>query len=237
MILYGRPDDLSFDNVLFDFDGTLVDTESVFAYFDCDLLNEALEMAGKTERLSPTYVRTLAGKNEEDKLSVVFQQFGLESADYVDSFIARRGALRKTLFRDHQPPYATGALDFLDAHPGRYAMATNKKPAKIHMDLDNMTELAARFNDLVFCLKDGIAPKPAPDILLQAAAAMGFSPLHTAYIGDNVLDMAAGTNAGMAPIGFIIEREGDHSARIQGLIDAGARLIINDMNDLTPLMT
>ncbi len=236
MILYETNTRPAFKNVLFDFDGTLADTETVFADFDCALLNEILEQADKAPTLDPAYIRTLAGNSGEKKLAIIAKQQDFDPAPYEHAFIEKRTSLRKTLFRDRPVPYAVGLFDFLDAHKGHYAMATNKKPGKIYGDLELMTELAERFQNLVFCLQDGMERKPAPDILLHAADAMGFCPESTAYIGDNVLDMKAAVNAGMIPVGFIIEQHGYQSARIENLIDAGARLIINDMNDLTPLM-
>ena len=61
----------------------------------------------------------------------------------------------------------------------------------------------ARFRDLdtvdldvVVTRDDGIPPKPAPDGVLHAAAAMGVPPEETLVVGDYVLDMKAGRAAG-----------------------------------------
>jgi HAD superfamily hydrolase (TIGR01509 family) len=61
----------------------------------------------------------------------------------------------------------------------------------------------ARFRDLdtgdldvVVTRDDGIPPKPAPDGVLHAAAAMGVPPEETLVVGDYVLDMEAGRAAG-----------------------------------------
>jgi phosphoglycolate phosphatase len=40
-------------------------------------------------------------------------------------------------------------------------------------------------------------PKPFPDPLLHAAAAMGVAPMNTLYVGDDVRDVQAARAAGM----------------------------------------
>jgi hydrogenase maturation factor len=55
---------------------------------------------------------------------------------------------------------------------------------------------AADFDVIVTRDDDGIAPKPAPDGVLHAAAAMGVPAAETLVVGDFLLDMQAGRAAG-----------------------------------------
>ena len=52
--------------------------------------------------------------------------------------------------------------------------------------------------DTVICADDGVAPKPAPDMVLAACRTTGVAPGVTVVVGDSVADLAMGRNAGVA---------------------------------------
>jgi AHBA synthesis associated protein len=72
------------------------------------------------------------------------------------------------------------------------------------------TDLAPHFSH-VQGWAQGLAPKPAPDLLHAALAALGARPDEAVYVGDTVTDVRAGHAAGSATIavtwGFGAERE------------------------------
>lgn len=223
---------LPFTHFIFDFDGVVADTENVFSSFDCTLLNEVLQKAGIEPSLTSEDVRKMAGNDDIGKLTIIGTKFNFDVEPYKDDFIEKRTILRKTLFRDHPAPLGENLHAFLKQLNGRYALATNKTAQKLFHDLELM-ELDKLFETIVTC-DPPLQKKPAPDLLLEATRRLNASPETCAYIGDNTIDMIAAKNAGMFPIGFIIEGLDGHQARAQSLKEAGAKIIIDDFNTLIP---
>ena len=52
--------------------------------------------------------------------------------------------------------------------------------------------------DVLICADDVSMPKPDPEPVLQALSALGVEPADTAFVGDSVHDMMAGRAAGVA---------------------------------------
>ena len=225
----------SFDHVTFDFDGVIADTESIFAAFDCVLLNEVLEKAGRPSSLTTTEVRALAGNNDVSKLNIVAKNYKFDPTPYKNDFINSRTQKRNTLFHDHPVTLGKNIREFIELLNGRCALATNKTTAKLHPDLEAM-ELQGLFEIIITCTPP-LKKKPAPDLLLEAAKKLNTSPETGAYIGDNPIDMIAAKAANMLPIGFVIEGVDKQSTHAQDLKTAGAQIIIDDFMTLTPYLT
>ena len=76
-------------------------------------------------------------------------------------------------------------------------MLTRNGLSAVERALGRFSSLTTDDFDVVVTRDDGdIAPKPAPDGVLHAAAAMGVSPMETLVVGDFLLDMQAGRAAG-----------------------------------------
>lgn len=74
-------------------------------------------------------------------------------------------------------------------------LTRNGLPA-VRRALARFRDLDAGDFDVIVTRDDGIPPKPAPDGVLHAVAAMGVSAAETLVVGDYVLDMLAGRAAG-----------------------------------------
>lgn len=216
--------------VIFDFDGVIADTESVFAAFDYELLNNVLDKANIDERLSVKDVRELSGQSGETKLNTIAERFGFDAETYKDEFIKDRTEKRKTLFQDNPAPLGKNLREFLTGLDGRTAVATNKTSKKFNMDTEIMG-LTTLFDSVVTC-DPPLRGKPETDLLLAAAFKLGAEPYECAYIGDNTSDMIAAQKAGMVPIGFVIEGKENAPERVQELTDNGAHHVIDDFMDM-----
>ena len=76
-------------------------------------------------------------------------------------------------------------------------MLTRNGRSAVDRALARFTALSADDFDVIVTRDDGdVAPKPAPDGVLHAAAAMGVPPKETLVVGDFLLDMQAGRAAG-----------------------------------------
>ncbi|HET6635493.1 MAG TPA: HAD-IA family hydrolase, partial [Streptomyces sp.] len=105
--------------------------------------------------------------------------------------------------RDLQPvPGAAEVLSKLDADGVPYCVASSADHARIRFALQK-AGLARFFDeDRIYSSQDVGRGKPAPDLFLHAAAAMGFSPADCAVVEDSPLGVAAAVAAGMDVYGF-----------------------------------
>jgi phosphoglycolate phosphatase len=85
-------------------------------------------------------------------------------------------------------------LDQLVESGRRLAIATTDDREPTERTLEALG-VAGRF-DAVVCADDGIAPKPAPDMLLAVCTALDVDPSRSAMVGDSVADLQMGRAAG-----------------------------------------
>ncbi len=220
---------------IFDFDGTIADTESIFAEFDCALLNNVLQRKNITEKLSIPDVRALAGNNDTSKLEIIAKRFDFEAENQKDTFVKERAIKRETLFIDNPVTLGKNIKELIQLLNGQCAIATNKSGKRLQSDLKTMN-LENLIKTIITC-DPPFKKKPAPDMLLEASAQLNAAPENCAYIGDNTLDIEAAINANMTPIGFIIEGIKNTPKQEKALKNAGAHIIIDDFMDLKPYLT
>ena len=83
--------------------------------------------------------------------------------------------------------------------------------------------------DVVACADDGIAVKPAPDMVLAACEATGVQPARTAVVGDSPADLEMGRAAGAALVVGVLTGVGGQADLAQ-LAD----VVIDSVEDLLP---
>ena len=117
---------------------------------------------------------------ERDTAEAALERFELEAAD---ASHPNDGA-EELVHRLRQQGLAVGVL-------------TRNGMSAVRRALARFTALTVDDFDVIVTRDDGaIAPKPAPDGVLHAAAAMGVQPAETLVVGDFLLDMRAGRAAG-----------------------------------------
>ena len=75
-------------------------------------------------------------------------------------------------------------------------------PAKLGLGL-SITNLFELVYPNIFSAKLVTRGKPAPDLFLHAAKALGVDPAHTVVVEDSVVGIKAAKAAGMTAIGFV----------------------------------
>lgn len=95
-------------------------------------------------------------------------------------------------------------LDRLDAAGIPYAIGSNGSPEKMQVTLGQFPGLARRFRALLSGQAD-TAPKPAPDLYLAAARALGAAPADCMVIEDSPTGARAARAAGIRCFGYAPE--------------------------------
>jgi HAD superfamily hydrolase (TIGR01509 family) len=187
---------MSYDLVIFDNDGVLVDSEP--------LANRVL--AGYLTELGhpTTYedsLRDYMGGAVHRVHDTVLARTGHRLPDGFDEELHVRTA--EAFRRELQPvPGVADVLAKLAADGVPYCVASSADHARIRVAL-RTTGLDGYFtDDRIFSAQDVGRGKPAPDLFLHAAAAMGCPPSGCAVVEDSPLGVEAAVAAGMDVYGF-----------------------------------
>ncbi|GAA0790608.1 HAD family hydrolase [Marinobacterium sediminicola] len=179
--------------VLFDLDGTLLDTAQDFHR----VVNRMLTEAGRPE-IGYDSLRTQVSNGAR---AMVCHAFKLES-DAEDfprlhqqllDYYAEQLIISSSLF-----PGMLELLDWLDHNGIHWGIVTNK-PKRFTQPLLKTLDLDTRCGSII-CPEDVSRAKPDPEGLLLACHQLGVAPEHSVYVGDHVRDIEAGRAANMCTI-------------------------------------
>lgn len=180
--------------LLFDCDGTLVDSEPLLA----DVMADTLSRAG-LPFAAGQYMAEFRGVRFMNIVAELERRHGaLSDAVRATAESEMRRTMAERMTRELQPiPHVRETLEILSQHPR--CVASNGPEHKIRTALDS-TGLRAFFDDRLFSGYTLNAWKPDPLLFLHAARAMGFDPEHCVVIDDAAVGVAAGLKAGMRVI-------------------------------------
>jgi hydrogenase expression/formation protein HypE len=169
--------------VLFDFDGTLTEPDAL------DFPAIKREVGCPPDRLVLEFIEALPAGEQRDEALAALERFELEGAARARPNAGAGEAVRGFRRRGLKVGVIT----------------RNGRPA-IERALANFDDLDAADFDVIVTRDDPYPPKPAPDGVLGAAAAMGVDPARVLVVGDFILDALAGRAAG-AVTAFLTNRE------------------------------
>jgi HAD superfamily hydrolase (TIGR01509 family) len=178
--------------VIFDCDGVLVDSEM--------LGNRVLAaVAGECGLpLDPNEALTLfRGCKMADCVAVLSDRLG---RPLPDDFVASVRARTAAAFRAELRP-VEGVADALARVAVPVCVASSGPRERIELAL-SVTGLLPRFVGRVFSAYEVGSWKPAPDLFLHAAAALGVPPARCTVVEDSALGVRAAVAAGMPVIGY-----------------------------------
>jgi HAD superfamily hydrolase (TIGR01509 family) len=217
-----------FDAVLFDCDGVLVDSEPLTN----GVLRDMLEERGWTLS-SADCMRLFVGKAVKDERASIEANTGMPVTDeWLASFWARRNVvLERDLVEIPGAPAAVRALHA--ALAGRIACASGADRNKVELQLRKIGLFDA-FEGRVFSGHETPRSKPAPDVYLAAAQALGVDPARCAVVEDTVTGATAGVAAGATVFGYSPGGLGHSGA--DALRGVGVAAIFTDMAQLPALL-
>jgi len=212
--------------VLFDCDGTLVDSQHIIsAAMDRTFRHYGLDAPG-VER-----TRTVVGLSLSIAIATLLEEAeGARSRamaeSYKDQFMALRASpeLNEPLF-----PGASAVLDRMRLRDDVIVgMVTGKSRRGVRAIVDHH-RLDGVFH--VVRTADDCPSKPHPAMVLEACAETGLEAHRTIVVGDTEFDMEMATAAGAAPVGV---SWGYHP--VERLRASGATAVINDFDELDDLI-
>lgn len=176
--------------VLFDMDGTLVDSEKLW---DIAIQELYRKFGGE---ISPEIRESTVGGSADSVMKIVYTDLGLEQ-DPVDMAATADWLHEITgdLF-DGGLPWCPGARELLDEIAGAgvpMALVTNTRRALTERALNS---IGRHYFSVSVCGDEVPRGKPAPDPYRQAAALLGVDPAHCLAIEDSVTGTASAESAG-----------------------------------------
>jgi HAD superfamily hydrolase (TIGR01509 family) len=223
------PDLGSFDAVLFDCDGVLVDSESITN----GVLRSMLHELGWPISAADCF-RLFVGRALKDETAVITAHTGfVVTEDWLHDFRLRRN---EALTASLEPiPGAVAAVHEINTLAGGLiACASGADLGKVQLQLHKVG-LDEVFAGKMFSGMDQPHSKPAPDVYLAAAAALGIDAARAAVVEDTVPGVTAGVAAGATVFGFCPPDSPAHHPP-KALLDAGATHIFIAMADLPTLL-
>jgi phosphoglycolate phosphatase len=182
---------LRFSTVVFDLDGTLLDTLDDIT----SALNHALAQAGLGERTRDE-VRSYLGRGFRRLVACALP--GGENDPAYRDVLAGFGSYYTEHCQVQTAPYP-GVLDVLrhlSERGVRLAIASNKGDEAVKRlathHFSGLIEPAHAFGQ-----RDDLPRKPAPDLVFLALASLGETVDHALYVGDSDVDYATARAAGM----------------------------------------
>jgi HAD superfamily hydrolase (TIGR01509 family) len=206
------------DLVIFDNDGVLVDSEIIAN----GVLSALLTELGYPTTPSEAVDRYLGGSIGRVRLAIESTSTERLPVDF------ERRYEHEVLARFERDLHAvSGVKEALDAITVPVCVASSGSHERIRLSLTR-TGLIDRFGGHLFSSSDVAHGKPAPDLFLHAAAAMGASPARVAVIEDSPLGVEAAQAAAMTVLGYCAFTP---AARL-----AGATARFDDMASLPGLL-
>jgi HAD superfamily hydrolase (TIGR01509 family) len=206
--------------VIFDLDGTLVDTVEtrIKAW-----LSVFVEEGIPAERVQVSALIGLDGRRLAHEIAQAARMVLKPGRD--EAIDARCGAIFERLNQRPRPlPGVSQLLERLTATGVPWAIATSSRREQI---ATSVAALRLAESPLIVDGTHVEHAKPAPDLLLRAAEQLHTGPAGCWYVGDSTWDMLSAGAAGMIPIG-VTTGAVDESA----LLGAGARRVVSSLAEL-----
>lgn len=212
--------------VIFDCDGVLVDSEPI----SLSVMLDVLAQAGCRIDARTGYAKLL-GRSLGTIVEWLEQAQGLTLTEAHIQDIRARLFDR---FRAELQPMP-GVAAAVRAMPCPVCVASSSQPDRIRLSL-RVTGLLGLFEPHIFSASMVARGKPAPDLFLHAAAAMGVAARDCVVVEDSPAGIEAAKAAGIRVIGFVGGSHAGPAGLRQAVANLAPSAIIADMAELPALL-
>ncbi len=209
------------DAVLFDLDGTLVDTVATRIEAWLEALAEA-GLPSNRDQIAPLI--GVDGKRLASEIAALASQPIHEArAEEID---LRSGEIYEKLNSSPRPlPGVRRIVEAIEKRGIAWAIATSSRKAQV---ATSVAALGLPSEPTIVDASHVKHAKPEPDLLLLAAKEVGVKAARCWYVGDSTWDMVSAVAAGMIAIGVFAG-----SAVEPGVLDgAGAAAVVPTLNEI-----
>jgi HAD superfamily hydrolase (TIGR01509 family) len=218
-----------FDAVLFDCDGVLVDSEPITN----GLLRDMLEEQGWNLTPEACFQHFVGKAVMDEKLAIEANTGKPLTEAWMIDFRTRRNIALQTHLQ--AIPNIHAAIEQIHlGFEGRIACASGADRFKVELQLAKV-DLMPYFEGRIFSGHEMPRSKPAPDVYLAAAEAVGVHPHRCAVVEDTVTGVMAGVAAGCTVFGYVPQHT--QTAEHAALMAAGASYTFTDMRHLPGLLS
>jgi beta-phosphoglucomutase family hydrolase len=216
---------------LFDLDGVLTQTARVHAAAWKQMFDEYLRARGDPEFTPHDYDAYVDGKRREDGVRSFLESRGIKLPDeQVKELGDKKNELVQRLIHEHGVETYEGSVRYVEAvRDAGLRRAVVSSSANTH-DVLQVTGIADLFEavvDGVVAEREHLPGKPAPDMFLAGARAVGVEPRQAAVFEDALAGVAAG-RAGSFGLVVGVDRVG----QADELREHGADVVVKDLSEL-----
>jgi beta-phosphoglucomutase-like phosphatase (HAD superfamily) len=233
--------------VLFDHDGTVVDSETIALKSAWKLTNEvALEFSGAQHYELEDFVRSFAGKPYREILKKIYPESTTINERDIDRLVAEEEnrAIERLSVEAKATEGTPQVLSYLRDGGFEYALVSNSSLQRLSACLGAAALTDYFPSEQIFSAHDSLPvprPKPLPDIYLYAVKCLDAEVSGCVAVEDSISGVRSAVAAGIGQIigyvGGTHISEDERSSRADALVAAGAHQVIERMHDLIGLLS
>lgn len=181
-----------FEALIFDMDGTLVDSGQ--------LHQQAWQMMLKKYKfpLDPAFMRSLAGVPTKGTIEILIEKFNIKTDATVDEMTHyKERCVNENLQKFVKP---TALIDIVKKYHGKKPMAIGTGATTAEAEIVVQICGLSDYLKIIVGADQVKNPKPAPDTFLRCAELLNVNPKNCVVFEDSQLGLQAAKSAGMAGI-------------------------------------
>jgi beta-phosphoglucomutase family hydrolase len=228
--MLGLPDTIT--ACLFDLDGVLTTTAEVHARAWKEMFDAFLRERGEPPfQLPHDYDEYVDGKPRLDGVRAFLASRGIAAdEELVRTLGDRKNELVLALIRNQGVEVYEGSVRYVKAVRDaglRRAVVSSSANAREVLRAAGIEDLFEAVVDGIVAAREGLPGKPAPDMFLAGARALGTPPPAAAVFEDALAGVEAGRRGGF---GFVVGV--DRSGQAEALKARGADIVVSDLGEL-----